>query len=190
MDHLQTRLETMEHRTPTVERQFRWRRNLAGGLIMLIVLTWARPSSMAQNEASDGGQKGLEQHAAALEELIMAAQLPQPSRRRSEEPRSGGTRTDLPGLWLGKQKAHAPNVRACLEQAAKVMQELKLSNIRTLEGEWDVVTGNTASERAAIACLNTGKSITAIIVVAGHEARDVRDKLSKALSKKETVLID
>ena len=43
MDHLQTRLEALEQRTHTVERQLRWWRGLACGLLVLALLTWALP---------------------------------------------------------------------------------------------------------------------------------------------------
>jgi hypothetical protein len=70
MDQLQTRLEALEQRTHTVERQLRWWRGLAGGLLVLAVLTWALPSGTAQEDASTGGQKGLPQRVAALEDLL------------------------------------------------------------------------------------------------------------------------
>jgi hypothetical protein len=41
MDHLQTRLEALEQRTSTVERQLRWWRGVAGGLIVVALHTWA-----------------------------------------------------------------------------------------------------------------------------------------------------
>jgi hypothetical protein len=69
MDHLQTRLEALEQRTHTIERQLRWWRGLACGLLVLAVLTWALPSGTAQEEASKGGQKGLAHRVAALEKL-------------------------------------------------------------------------------------------------------------------------
>jgi hypothetical protein len=70
MDHLHERLEALEQRTRTVDRQLRWWRGLAGGLIVLAVLTWALPLSTAQEEASTGGQRGLAQRVAALEMLL------------------------------------------------------------------------------------------------------------------------
>ena len=70
MDHLQSRLEALEQRTHTVERQLRWWRGLAGGLLGLAVLTWALPAVIAQEDASTGGQKGLAQRVAALEQLL------------------------------------------------------------------------------------------------------------------------
>ena len=50
MDHLHERLERLEQRTHTVERQLRWWRGLAGSLIVLAVLTWTlgpMPSALA-----------------------------------------------------------------------------------------------------------------------------------------------
>jgi hypothetical protein len=84
MDHLHRRLEALEQQTAhlqqqthalkvhthTVERQLRWWRGLACGLLVLAVLTWALPSGMAREEASKGGEKGLEQRVAALEDLL------------------------------------------------------------------------------------------------------------------------
>jgi hypothetical protein len=69
MDHLQTRLEALEQRTHTVERQLRWWRGLAGGLLVLAVLTWALPSGTAQDAKPDDKQ-GLAQRVAALEDLL------------------------------------------------------------------------------------------------------------------------
>ena len=71
MDHLHDRLERLEQRTHTVERQLRWWRGLACGLVVLAGLTWALPAVIAQEEeAKDKGQKGLAQRVAALEELL------------------------------------------------------------------------------------------------------------------------
>jgi hypothetical protein len=71
MDHLQERLERLEHRTHTVERQLRWWRGLACGLVVLAVLTWALPVGIAQQEdAKDKDPKGLAHRVAALEELL------------------------------------------------------------------------------------------------------------------------
>jgi len=70
MDQLQIRLEVLEQRTQTVERQLRWWRGLACGLFVLAVLTWALPSGMAREEVSTGGEQGLAQRVAALEDLL------------------------------------------------------------------------------------------------------------------------
>jgi hypothetical protein len=77
MERLQTRLEALEQQvqtlnqqTHTVNRRLRWWRGLAGGLLVLAVLTWALPSGTAQEDASRGGQRGLAQRVAALEDLL------------------------------------------------------------------------------------------------------------------------
>jgi hypothetical protein len=76
MDDLCTRLDALEHHvqtlqqhTRTVERQLRWWRGLAGGLLMLAVLTWALPAGMA-DDAKHEDKKGLTQRVAALEKLL------------------------------------------------------------------------------------------------------------------------
>jgi trimeric autotransporter adhesin len=69
MDHLHERLEALEQRTHTVERQLRWWRGLASALLGLSILTWALPTGTAQEGASGGG-KGLEQRVSALESLL------------------------------------------------------------------------------------------------------------------------
>jgi hypothetical protein len=70
MDHLQTRLEALEHQMHTVNRRLRWWRGLACGVVGLTVLTWALPAVIAQEEDAKKGQKGLAQRVAALEELL------------------------------------------------------------------------------------------------------------------------
>jgi hypothetical protein len=70
MDQLQTRLDALEQRTHAVERRLRWWKGLAGGLLVLAVLTWVLPSGIAQEEAAQGGQRGLAQRVAALESLL------------------------------------------------------------------------------------------------------------------------
>jgi hypothetical protein len=42
----------------TVTRRLRWWRGLAGGLLVLAVLTWALPAVTAQEEASTRGKEG------------------------------------------------------------------------------------------------------------------------------------
>jgi hypothetical protein len=69
MDHLQTRLEALEQRTQTVERQLRWWRGLAGGLLGLAVLTWALPFVTA-DDAKPEDKQGLEPRVAALETVL------------------------------------------------------------------------------------------------------------------------
>jgi hypothetical protein len=63
MDQLQTRLEALEQQMHTVTRRLRWWRGVAGGLLVLAVLTWALPEGTAQ-------EQGLPQRVAALEELL------------------------------------------------------------------------------------------------------------------------
>ena len=71
MDQLQTRLDTLEQRTRTVERQLRWWRGLASGVMALALLTWAVPTGTAQEEsAASSEKKTLEQRVAALESLL------------------------------------------------------------------------------------------------------------------------
>jgi trimeric autotransporter adhesin len=70
MDQLQTRLDALEQQMHTVNRRLRWWRGLAGGLLVLAVLTWALPSGIAQEDTSTGGQRGLAQRVAALEDLL------------------------------------------------------------------------------------------------------------------------
>jgi hypothetical protein len=70
MDHVYERLERLEQRTHTVERQLRWWRGLACGLLVLAVLTWALPVGIAQEEDAKKGAKGLAQRVAALEDLL------------------------------------------------------------------------------------------------------------------------
>jgi hypothetical protein len=69
MDQLQTRLDALEQQMHTVNRRLRWWRGLAGGLVVLAVLTWALPLSTAQ-EGTRSGEKGLAQRVAALEDLL------------------------------------------------------------------------------------------------------------------------
>jgi hypothetical protein len=69
MDHLQTRLDALEQQMHTVNRRLRWWRGLAGGLLMLAVLTWALPVVTADDPKPDD-PKDLEQRVAALEQLL------------------------------------------------------------------------------------------------------------------------
>jgi hypothetical protein len=71
MDHMHERLEALEQRTQTVERQLRWWRGLAGGLLVLAVLTWALPTGTAQEESTGGARGSLPQRLAAMEDLLM-----------------------------------------------------------------------------------------------------------------------
>jgi hypothetical protein len=70
MDHLQTRLSTLEQQMHAMNRRLHWWRGLACGLAVLAVLTWALPAVIAQEEASERGRRGLAQRVAALEELL------------------------------------------------------------------------------------------------------------------------
>jgi hypothetical protein len=72
MDHLQTRLEALEHRTHTVERRLRWWRGLDCGLAVAGLLGWGLPLGLAREDArdKDKDQKGLAQRVAALEQLL------------------------------------------------------------------------------------------------------------------------
>jgi hypothetical protein len=72
MDHLQTRLDALEQQMHAMNRRLHWWRGLACGAVVLAVLTWALPLSMAREEApdKDKDQKGLAQRVAALEQLL------------------------------------------------------------------------------------------------------------------------
>jgi hypothetical protein len=72
MNQLQTRLEALEQRTHTVERQLRWWRGLACGLAVAGLLGWGLPLGLAREDArdKDKDQKGLAQRVAALEQLL------------------------------------------------------------------------------------------------------------------------
>jgi hypothetical protein len=74
MNHMQTRLDALEHQvrtlhqqTHTVKRRLRWWRGLACGLIGVGLLTWALPSGAAQKAQK---KKSLAQRVAALETLL------------------------------------------------------------------------------------------------------------------------
>jgi hypothetical protein len=69
MDQLQTRLDALEQQMHTVNRRLRWWRGLAGGLVVLAVLTWALPVVTA-DDAQHDDKKGLAQRVAALEDLL------------------------------------------------------------------------------------------------------------------------
>jgi hypothetical protein len=70
MDHLQTRLEALEQQMHAVNSRLRRWRGLAGGLLVLAVLTWALPSGTAQEESMTGGRGSLAQRLAALEHKL------------------------------------------------------------------------------------------------------------------------
>ncbi len=76
MDQLHTRvaalerqIHTLHQRSRAAQRQLRWWRGLACGLLVGGLLTWALPSSTAQENAR-GGQQGLTDRVAALETLL------------------------------------------------------------------------------------------------------------------------
>jgi hypothetical protein len=70
MDQLQTRLDALEQQMHAVTRRLHWWRGLACGAVVLAGLTWALPAVLAQEEAAQGGQRGLAQRVAALEQLL------------------------------------------------------------------------------------------------------------------------
>jgi hypothetical protein len=67
MDRLQTRLDALEQQMHPVTRRLRWWRGLAGGLLVLAVLTWALPAGAAPEAQK---KKKLEERVAALEDLL------------------------------------------------------------------------------------------------------------------------
>ena len=71
MDHRHARLERLEQQTHTVARHLRWRRGLAGGLLVLAVLTGALPSGTAPADARTGRDQGVGQrHADGFERFL------------------------------------------------------------------------------------------------------------------------
>ncbi len=66
----QQQTQALKAQTHTLARRLRWWRGLAGGLLVLAVLIWALPAGTAQEEAAQGGQRGLPQRVAALEDLL------------------------------------------------------------------------------------------------------------------------
>jgi hypothetical protein len=64
MEHPHERLERLAQQTHTVARRRRWWRGLAGGLLVLAVLTWALPSGTAQENARTGRDQGVDQRLA------------------------------------------------------------------------------------------------------------------------------
>jgi hypothetical protein len=69
VDALERQIHTLHQRSRTAERQLRWWRGMACGLLVGALLTWALPSSTAQEDAR-GGQQGLADRVAALETLL------------------------------------------------------------------------------------------------------------------------
>jgi hypothetical protein len=72
MDHLQTRLEALEHHMHAVNHRLRWWRGLACGLAVAGLLGWGLPLGLAREDArdKDKDQKGLAQRVDALEQLL------------------------------------------------------------------------------------------------------------------------
>jgi hypothetical protein len=71
MEHPHERLERLEQQTHTVARRRRWWRGLAGGLLVLAVLTWALPSGTAQENDRTGGVQSVGQrHADGFERFL------------------------------------------------------------------------------------------------------------------------
>src|SRR5262245_49915382 len=70
MDQLHTRLTALEQQMHAMNRRLHWWRGLACGVVVLAVLTWALPAGTGQQEPPDGGQQGLAQRVAALEQLL------------------------------------------------------------------------------------------------------------------------
>jgi hypothetical protein len=66
MDHIHARLEALEQRTHTVERQLRWWRGVACGLLVLAVLTWALPLG----QAADAPLRMIADEVAALRDIL------------------------------------------------------------------------------------------------------------------------
>jgi hypothetical protein len=67
VDTLERQIHTLHERSRAAERQLRWWRGIACGLLAGALLTWARPSSTAPE---DGGPQGLADRVAALETLL------------------------------------------------------------------------------------------------------------------------
>ena len=75
MDQLQTRLDALEHELQTlhhqthrVTRQLRWWRILAGGLVVMGLLSWVLPDG--RENAWSGSGRTLDERVAALETLL------------------------------------------------------------------------------------------------------------------------
>jgi hypothetical protein len=69
LDALEHHVRTLQQQTRAVARQLRWWRGLACGAVVLALVTWARPSSTAQEDAR-GDPPGLAARVAALEHLL------------------------------------------------------------------------------------------------------------------------
>jgi hypothetical protein len=68
---LEQRTEQLMHHTRTIERRLRWWRGMAGGLLILGLLSWALPSGKAQDASSAKETGRLAQRVAALEDKLV-----------------------------------------------------------------------------------------------------------------------
>jgi hypothetical protein len=143
MDQLQTRLDALEQQMHIVNRRLRWWRGLAGGLLGLAVLTWALPLSIAQEDTSTGGPRGLAQRVAALETLLQHF-----SRKNNEVTIKGANLHLVNGLGstdcLNEQFEEIPDCPNGLGNLVVGYNELRpedqgVENIRT--GSHNVVVG-------------------------------------------------
>ena len=69
VDALERQIHTLHQRSRAAERQLRWWRGLACGLLVGALLTWTLPSITAHEDAR-GGPQGLADRVAALETLL------------------------------------------------------------------------------------------------------------------------
>jgi hypothetical protein len=69
VDALERQIHALHQRSRAAEPQLRWWQGLACGLLVGALLTWALPSSTAQEDAR-GGPQGLADRVAALETLL------------------------------------------------------------------------------------------------------------------------
>ncbi len=68
LDNLRERVEALEQHNRTVERRLRWWRGMAGGLLVLGLLSWALPSG----KAADAPGRGMAERMATLEKKLAA----------------------------------------------------------------------------------------------------------------------
>ena len=86
-------------------------------------------------------------------------------------------------LYWGAPRVNTGSVRTCFNFANDAMRLQNLQNIRRTGSE---VTGFSGSNYAAITCMGTAPSATAVIMVIGDNANDaagLRDRLSNQISK-------
>jgi hypothetical protein len=69
---LEQQTEQLQRYTRTVERRLRWWRGMAGGLLVLGLLSWASSLGTAQDASSARDAKALEQRVEALEDKLVA----------------------------------------------------------------------------------------------------------------------